>query len=59
MSHRNGPKPGLDEATVRQAHGDYYLRDASWRVLEARYGILHGSLYNAFRRLGLPLRSAR
>lgn len=51
-------KAPLLDASVRAAHADYYLRDTSWRVLEARYGILHGSLYNAFKRLELPLRSA-
>lgn len=50
--------PALSEATVREAHADYFQRDASWRVLEARYKIKHGSLYNAFKRLGLPLRNA-
>lgn len=51
-------KAPLPESTVRQAHADYFERDVSWRELEARYGIKHGSLYNAFKRLGLRLRSS-
>lgn len=51
-------KPSIPEEIVRQAYDDYFVRDVSWRALEAKYGILHGSLYAAFNRLGLRLRGA-
>lgn len=50
-------KPAIIEEIVLQAYEDYFVRDVSWRALEAKYGILHGSFYGAFKRRGLRLRT--